>query len=106
MVPVGAAACGRNPMGSWKKGIVRRLSGAGPSASNLFLARSVCSRRCNQSDDTERDSEKMLTTAALGMPRSNPSKRVHALHSSLLDIYPHLRHVSLIEWVRQMAMTR
>jgi hypothetical protein len=37
-----------------------------------------------------------LTTATAAMPRSNPSSNVQALHKSLLDIYPHRRHVSSV----------
>lgn len=32
--------------------------------------------------------------AACAMPRSKPSNNVHALHKSLLDMYPHRLHVS------------
>lgn len=34
------------------------------------------------------------TIAEFAIPRSRPSSKVHALHSSLLDMYPHLLHVS------------
>ena len=65
-----------------KKGIVRRLSGAGPSASSFLRARSVCaSISIMRIDPFTR-----LTIPDEAIPLSRPSRRVQALHSSLLDM--------------------
>ena len=46
------------------------------------------------SDKSTRSGCVPLTMPAAATPRSRPSSNEHALHSSLLDIYPHRLHVS------------
>ena len=47
-----------------------------------------------RSDESTRSGCMPLTMPAAATPRSRPSSNEHALHSSLLDIYPHRLHVS------------
>ena len=48
---------------------------------------------CTQLRPSEAESK--LTIPAAATPRSSPSSNEHALHNSLLDMYPHRLHVSV-----------
>lgn len=58
-----------------------------------FLSRSISLEVC-AIGSAPRSKSAELTMPAAATPRSKPSNSEHALHNSLLDMYPHRLHVS------------